>query len=279
VHACWEWGCLRVLRAWGRLGLIRLPPYGSRQLYNRTSTHPPAVLPASHVFLPYEGMHQCVETLSIFDWVPAWSKNVLHVLFSREPASQVEESLSEMDKSGQNLINGGCLSTRKVRASSLHPSSPRPTMRAVDAVPLPGVALATSASLKSAIGAVAAALGLSDAALYKAYYRKRDGAVRQHDNRLLTWVPEEALLGVVQTFSVNSVPLSDRQIAEVFKNRCGMDASTQFVGRCVTSHWNQLSMRACKTLSEQQAGPEVHEDVRGFCEQLSLYPRFTPSPS
>jgi len=47
VYACWEWGCLRVLRAWGRLGLIRLPPYGSRHLYDRTLTHPPTVLPAS----------------------------------------------------------------------------------------------------------------------------------------------------------------------------------------------------------------------------------------
>ena len=48
MYACWEWGCLRVLRAWGRLGLIRLPPYGSRHLYDRTLTHPPTVLPASH---------------------------------------------------------------------------------------------------------------------------------------------------------------------------------------------------------------------------------------
>jgi len=47
VYACWEWGCLRVLRAWGRLGLIRLPPYGSRHLHDRTLTHPPTVLPAS----------------------------------------------------------------------------------------------------------------------------------------------------------------------------------------------------------------------------------------
>ena len=47
VYACWEWGCLRVLRAWGRLGLIMLPPYGSRHLHDRTLTHPPTVLPAS----------------------------------------------------------------------------------------------------------------------------------------------------------------------------------------------------------------------------------------
>ena len=42
MYACWEWGCLRVLSAWGRLGHIRLPPYGSRRLHNRTSqrTHP-----------------------------------------------------------------------------------------------------------------------------------------------------------------------------------------------------------------------------------------------
>jgi len=52
VHACWEWGCLRVLRASGRLGLIRLPPYGSRHLYDRTLTHPPTVLPASQVMGP-----------------------------------------------------------------------------------------------------------------------------------------------------------------------------------------------------------------------------------
>ena len=47
LYACWEWGCLRVLRAWGRLGLLRLPPYGSRYLHDRTLTHPPTVLPAS----------------------------------------------------------------------------------------------------------------------------------------------------------------------------------------------------------------------------------------
>jgi len=48
VYACWEWGCLRVSGAWGRLGLIRRPPYGSRHLHDRTLTHPPTVLPASH---------------------------------------------------------------------------------------------------------------------------------------------------------------------------------------------------------------------------------------
>jgi len=57
VYACWEWGCLRVLRAWGRLGLIRLPPYGPRHLYDRTLTHPPTVLPASHVRGPGEDDH------------------------------------------------------------------------------------------------------------------------------------------------------------------------------------------------------------------------------
>jgi len=36
-----------------------------------------------HVFLPYEGMHRYVETLSIFDWVPAWSENVVSTRFLR----------------------------------------------------------------------------------------------------------------------------------------------------------------------------------------------------
>ena len=68
--ACWEWGCLRVLRAWGRLGLIRLPPYGSRHLHDRTLTHPPTVLPASQPALqsrventlasPGESMHSYI---------------------------------------------------------------------------------------------------------------------------------------------------------------------------------------------------------------------------
>jgi len=47
VYACREWGCLRVLRAWGRLGLVRLPPDGSRHLHDRTLTRPPTGLPAS----------------------------------------------------------------------------------------------------------------------------------------------------------------------------------------------------------------------------------------
>ena len=48
MYACWEWGCLRVLRAWERLGLMRLPPYGSCHLHDRTLAHPPTVLPAPH---------------------------------------------------------------------------------------------------------------------------------------------------------------------------------------------------------------------------------------
>ena len=48
VYACWEWGYLRVLRAWGRVGLFRLPPYGSLNFHDRSLTHPPTVLPASH---------------------------------------------------------------------------------------------------------------------------------------------------------------------------------------------------------------------------------------
>ena len=50
MYTCWWWGCLRVLRAWGRLGLMRLLPYGSRHLYDRTSMRPPTVLPASQPF-------------------------------------------------------------------------------------------------------------------------------------------------------------------------------------------------------------------------------------
>jgi len=44
--------CLRVLRAWGRMGLIRLLPSGSCHLYGRTITHPPTELPASQVMGP-----------------------------------------------------------------------------------------------------------------------------------------------------------------------------------------------------------------------------------
>lgn len=59
-------------------------------LKNVTSRHDPATgyglhddLRGMHVFLPYEGMHRYVETLSIFDWVPAWSENVVSTRFLR----------------------------------------------------------------------------------------------------------------------------------------------------------------------------------------------------
>ena len=65
MYACWEWGCLRVLRAWGRLGLIRLPPYGSRHLHDRTLTHPPTVLPASHCGRPLRQADIIVDQLGV----------------------------------------------------------------------------------------------------------------------------------------------------------------------------------------------------------------------
>jgi len=65
VYACWEWGFLRVLKAWGRLGLIRLPPYGSRHLHDRTLTHPPTVLPAAHCGRPLRQADIIVDQLGV----------------------------------------------------------------------------------------------------------------------------------------------------------------------------------------------------------------------
>ena len=49
VYAYWEWEYLRVLRAWGRLGMIRLLPSGSCHLYGGTLAPPRTVIPASRV--------------------------------------------------------------------------------------------------------------------------------------------------------------------------------------------------------------------------------------
>jgi len=148
---------------------------------------------------------------------------------------------------------------------------PRARKPASDALPLLEAALLDHPSVCAAVAAVAAEADVSEAALLKAWQRAGGGAGTRHGNHLLTSDQDEALLAVVQAFSINNFALSSIQIAEVDLRRWGLAVSLRWVRKWVDSHRQWLGWRACKALADKRAGAHVIEDVQAFCEQLSIF--------
>jgi len=147
---------------------------------------------------------------------------------------------------------------------------PRARKPASDALPLLEAALPDHPSVCAAVAAVAAEADVSEAALLKAWQRAGGGAGPPHGNHLLTSDQDEALLAVVQAFSINIFALSSMQIAEVGHRRWGVAVSLRWVRKWVDSHRKWLGWRACKALADKRAGAQVIKDVQGFCELLSI---------
>jgi len=164
------------------------------------------------------------------------------------------------------ILVSGC---NKV-AISLAMTPPRVKKPASDARPHLEAALPDHPSICAAVAAVAAEADVSEAALLKAWQRAGSGAGPRHSNHLLTSDQDEALLAVVQAFSINNFALSSMQVAEVVHRRWGVAMSFRWVRKWVDSHRQWLGWRACKALADKRAEAQVIEDVQGFCEQLYI---------
>jgi len=122
-------------------------------------------------------------------------------------------------------------------------ASPRAKQPDSEAIPLLEAALPDHPSVCAAVAAVAAEADLSEAALLQAWQRVGGGAKPGHGNNLLMSEQDEALLSVVQAFSINNFALSSMQIAEVVHRRWGLAVSLLLVRKWVDSHRQWLGWR------------------------------------
>eukprot|EP00170_Pyropia_yezoensis_P001412 contig_6239_g1416 len=81
---------------------------------------------------------------------------------------------------------------------------------------------------------------------------------------------EQVLVGVAEAFSVNNLPLSRLQLKALVNNRFGATVSREWMNRWLARHRGKLSLRACKTLADKRAKPQVREAL-SFGDQLGAH--------
>jgi len=90
-----------------------------------------------------------------------------------------------------------------------------------------------------------------------------------HGNRRLSKDQEDIIVGVVQAFSTNNLPLSKMQIREAVANRWGIQVSEPWVRRFLCRHHLHLRTRRCKALADKRQGMEMIANVKGFLDELT----------
>jgi len=144
-------------------------------------------------------------------------------------------------------------------------------MQPIDAVPRFQEVLFDYPTLDKAAFAVAAESNVGKEALKRAYHRHRTDAGHVHGNSTLTAQQDATLVGVVQAFSINNLPMSTRQIADLVQTHWRKGVSLDWVQRWVGAHRRLLSLRACTAVADKRAGPQVFCDVQAFCGELELF--------
>jgi len=92
-----------------------------------------------------------------------------------------------------------------------------------------------------------------------------------HGNRRLSKDQEDIVVGVVQAFSTNNLPLSKMRIREAVTNRWGTQVSEPWVRRFLCRHHLHLRTRRCKALADKRQGMEMIANVKGFREKLTHF--------
>ena len=109
---------------------------------------------------------------------------------------------------------------------------------------------------------------LTLAALKSAYHRRGAAPPGDHGNRLLTSEQEETMVGVIQAFSINNLPLSRLQIRTMAGQRFGVQVSEMWVRRFLKRNNKHVRTRTCKALSDKRMGAQVVANVNTFCSEL-----------
>eukprot|EP00170_Pyropia_yezoensis_P002808 contig_11824_g2814 len=144
-------------------------------------------------------------------------------------------------------------------------------MTPFEATPRVQALVAAGNTLKAAVATVAADTGLWGPALATAYRRHRTDAGSANGNAVLSKEQEQLLVGVVQAFSIDNLPLSLPQLQALVNNRFGATVSREWVSPWLARHRAHLSLRACRTLAGKRAGPQVYFGVQGFCLELRVF--------
>jgi len=124
------------------------------------------------------------------------------------------------------------------------------------------------ASLVDALQAVSNPPELTLEALKSAYHRRGAAPPGDHGNRLLTSKQEETMVGVIQAFSINNLPLSRLQIRTMAGQRFGVQVSEMWFRRFLKRNNKHVRTRTCKALADKRMGAQVVANVHTFCSEL-----------
>jgi len=141
-------------------------------------------------------------------------------------------------------------------------------MKATELLPAVDFFMEDGASLVDALKAVSNPTGLTLAALKSAYHRRGAAPPGDHGNRLLTSEQEETMVGVIQAFSINNLPLSRLQIRTMAGQRFGVQVSEMWVRRFLKRNSKHVRTRTCKALADKRMGAQVVANVNTFCSEL-----------
>jgi len=92
-----------------------------------------------------------------------------------------------------------------------------------------------------------------------------------HGNRRLSAEQEDVVVGVIQAFSINNLPLSKLQIRAMVSRRWNVAVSESWVRRFLRRHHLHLRARSCKALAEKRMGAQMIENVKGFLDELTHF--------
>lgn len=114
----------------------------------------------------------------------------------------------------------------------------------------------------------AASTGFSKSKIRTIYYRGRDQAEKHHGNSLLTPTEDRALVYAAQAFSYANYALTRTQLTAVVDDLWDKKAGPTWAREWVKRHRQDLSVRACKALSEKRNSSSVFEEVESWVDQL-----------
>jgi len=141
-------------------------------------------------------------------------------------------------------------------------------MKAAELLPAVDALMEDGASLVDALQTVSNPPELTLAALKSAYHRRGAAPPGDHGNRLLTSEQEKTMVGVIEAFSINNLPLSRLQIRTMAGQRFGVQVSEMWVRRFLKRNNKHVRTRTCKALEDKRMGAQVVANVNTFCSDL-----------
>jgi len=138
-------------------------------------------------------------------------------------------------------------------------------MTATELLPAVDFLMEDRASLVDASKAVSNPTELTLAALKSACHSRGAAPPSDHGSHVLTLKQEESMVGVIQAFSINNLPLSRLQMRTMAGQRFGVQVSEMWVRWFLKRNYKPST---CMALTNERMGAQVVSNVNTFCSEL-----------